>query len=95
MVVEAVIALNDKNGSSLNAIRKYILSNYNIGNKQAASFNSLTLKAVNKAVASDELEKVKHSFRLSQAERDRRKEMERRALGAAACMLDMVRTLCY
>ncbi|RYH25603.1 hypothetical protein EON65_15360 [archaeon] len=31
MVVDAVIALNEKNGSSLNAIRKFLLTNYNIG----------------------------------------------------------------
>jgi hypothetical protein len=86
MVVEAVIRLNDKNGSSLNAIRKHILTQYNIGHKQTASFNSLTLKAVNRAVASNELEKIKHSFRLTQDERDRRKESERKALGLAATL---------
>lgn len=84
MVLEAVVAMNEKGGSSLNAIRKYILTHYNVGNKQTASFNSLTLKAVNRAVAANELEKVKHSFKLSVEEKERRKEQERRALGAAA-----------
>ncbi|RYH25602.1 hypothetical protein EON65_15355, partial [archaeon] len=51
------------------------------GNKQTASFNSLTLKAVNKAVASNELEKVKHSFKLTGAEKERRREAEKKALG--------------
>eukprot|EP01037_Dinobryon_pediforme_P031836 gene31836-36509_t len=40
MVVDAVIALNDKEGSSLNAIRKHILTSYDI-KTQHASFNNL------------------------------------------------------
>lgn len=78
MVLEAVINLNEKEGSSLNAIRKYINTHYNIQKQQVASFNNLTLKAVNKAVASNELEKIKHSFRLTAAERERRKEFDKR-----------------
>jgi hypothetical protein len=73
MIMEAVINLNEKEGSSLNAIRKYILHHYDIKNQHKASFNSLTLKAVNKAVASNELEKIKHSFRLTAAEKEKRK----------------------
>lgn len=88
MILEAVAVLNEKNGSSLNAIRKFILSTYNIGHKQAASFNNLTLKAANRAVANNELEKVKHSFRLTVAERERRKEAERRALGIATAAFE-------
>lgn len=79
MVVEAVLAIDDKSGSSLNAIRKYILQNYDVKQQQTASFNSLTLKAVNKAVATGELEKSKHSFKISQAEKLRRKEKVKRA----------------
>jgi hypothetical protein len=80
MVMEAVVNLNEREGSSLQAIRKYILQNYEgIRQHQTASFHNLTLKAVNKAVALNELEKFKHSFRLSQAEKDRRKEAERKA----------------
>lgn len=78
MVLEAVINLNEKEGSSLNAVRKYILAHYNIQKQQVASFNNLTLKAVNKAVASNELEKIKHSFRLTASERERRKEFDKR-----------------
>lgn len=88
MVMEAVINLNEKEGSSLNAIRKYINTHYNIQKQQVASFNNLTLKAVNKAVASNELEKIKHSFRLTAAERDRRKEFDKRM--NAANDLDLV-----
>lgn len=80
MVLEAVENLNEKEGSSLVAIRKYILSNYKIHQKQTASFNSLTLKAVNRAVAANELEKYKHSFRISSFEKEKRKEAEKRAI---------------
>lgn len=55
MVIEAVATLatlsdkDAKNGSSLVAIRKQILATYGSNlNKQAASFNSLTLKGINK-----------------------------------------------
>jgi hypothetical protein len=77
MVLEAVIELNEKEGSSLNAIRKYILTHYDIKSQQKASFHNLTLKAVNRAVANNELERIKHSFRLTAAERDKRKEKVR------------------
>lgn len=81
MVTEAVINLADRHGSSLPAIRKYVMANFELKAQQIASFNALTLKAVNKAVAMDELERVKgHSFRLSQSEKDRRKEREKHAL---------------
>lgn len=81
MVVEAVMNLADRHGSSLPAIRKYITANYELKKQQTASFNALTLKAVNKAVAMDELERVKgHSFRISRRELDRRKEKEKQAL---------------
>ncbi len=89
MVVEAVITLNEREGSSLKAIRKYILTQYDI-KKQDASFHNLTLKAVNKAVASNELERYKHSFKLSTAEKERRKEAEKRALQALKKSLEPV-----
>lgn len=74
MVMEAVIALDDsKNGTSLSAIRKYIITNYGLTKRHVASFNNLTLKAVNKCVAANELEKIKHSFRLTPEEREKRK----------------------
>lgn len=85
MVVEAVANLADRHGTSLNAIRKYVQANYELKKQQAASFNALTLKAVNKAVAMNELERVKqNTFRLSNAERERRKERERRLQGGGA-----------
>lgn len=90
MILDAVLHLNDKNGISLNAIRKYILANFNISHKQTASFHSLTLKAVNRAVAAGELEKIKHSFRLSDAERERRTALERKALGSSMMAFELV-----
>jgi hypothetical protein len=84
MVVEAVAQLNDrKDGSSLQAIRKYVYNNYDVKKQQMASFNSLSLKAVNKAVAIGDLERVKtsHSFRLTQAAIKARREKELKALG--------------
>jgi hypothetical protein len=85
MVTEAVYRLDDRIGSSLVAIRKYVFSTFDVKKQQMASFNSLTLKAVNKAVATGELEKVKnsHSFRLSPAARQSRREKELKALGIA------------
>ena len=77
MAVEAVLNLNDRHGSSLVAIRKYIQSNFPLKDQQTASFNALTLKGVNKAVASGELEKVKHSFKVTWQEKERRKNKGR------------------
>lgn len=79
MAVEAVMALAERNGSSLVAIRKYIQANYPLKQQQIASFNSLTLKGVSKAVATNELEKLKHSYKLTSQEKERRKEKDRRA----------------
>ena len=83
MVTEAVINLADRYGSSIQAIRKYVTSNFALKQQQTASFNSLTLKALNKAVAVDVLEYDKRLYRLSNNEKERRKEKER-ALKAAA-----------
>ena len=80
MVLEAVTKLNEKHGSSLNAIRKYILANLNVRQQQTASFNNLTLKAANRLVADTVLEKQKHSFCISAAEKARRKEAEKQAI---------------
>jgi hypothetical protein len=72
MVVDSVIQLNDRHGSSIQAIRKYIQLNFVLKkNLQAASFNSLTLKAISKAVAMNELEKHKSSYKVSKYEKDR------------------------
>ena len=79
MAVEAVMALAERNGSSLVAIRKYIQANYPLKQQQIASFNSLTLKGVSKAVATNELEKLKHSYKLTSQEKEKRKEKDRRA----------------
>jgi SWI/SNF-related matrix-associated actin-dependent regulator of chromatin subfamily A member 5 len=76
MVVEAVAQMNDKNGSSLIAVRKFVQENFDIDQKQSiASFNSLTLKALTKSVATGALEKVKSSFRITYWEKKRRQEL--------------------
>ncbi|CAM9201270.1 unnamed protein product [Scytosiphon promiscuus] len=63
---QAVSLLNDKNGVSLSSIRKCILDKHpETKDKQKASFNNLTIKALMKLVSDGVLEKVKHSFRLS------------------------------
>lgn len=72
MVVDSVIQLNERHGSSIQAIRKYIQINFELKkNLQTASFNSLTLKAISKAVAMNELEKHKNSYKVSKYEKDR------------------------
>ena len=83
MVIEAVVNLADRYGSSIQAVRKYVTSNFPLKQQQTASFNSLTLKALNKAVALDVLEYDKRLYRLSSNEKERRKEKDR-ALKAAA-----------
>ena len=77
MVVEAVANLDERLGSSLQAIRKYILANFLVRKQQAASFNSLTLKAASKAVELKELEKIKNSYKLTFLEKERRKKKAR------------------
>ena len=77
MAVEAVLALNERHGSSLVAIRKYIQTNFPVKHCQTASFNNLTLKGVTKAVAGGELEKIKHSYKISWQEKERRRLRER------------------
>jgi hypothetical protein len=77
MVIEAIGVLNEKEGSSLQAIRKYLLTNFDvqIGRQHSASFNSLTLKAVTRSLATGDLEqpsKVKRTYRLSATMRKKR-----------------------
>lgn len=81
MVITAVINLAERGGSSLKSIRKYISSNFTLKKQQTASFNALTLKAINKAVAESELERNKNSFRLSNAGFARLKDKERMVNG--------------
>jgi hypothetical protein len=91
MTVEAVYRLAEKNGSSLQSIRKFILQNFPLKAQQTASFNSLTLKAVNKAVAQNELERLKNTFRLSNTEKEKRRLKEKRLVSihelAVSCRL--------
>ena len=76
MVLEAVVNIDERGGSSLKAIRKYIQNNFALQKQQTASFNSLTLKALTKAVANNEIERVKrNTFRLTSSEKDRRKRL--------------------
>ena len=84
MVIEAVTKLADRHGTSIQAIRKYITNNFPLKQQQTASFNSLTLKALGKAVALDVLEYDKRLYRLSASEKDRRKEKERSLKNAAS-----------
>lgn len=79
MAVETVLALGERHGSSLAAIRKYITATYPLKQQQTASFNSLTLKGVQKALALKELDQIKHSFKVSDQEKNRRKEREKKA----------------
>lgn len=87
MTVEAVYRLAEKNGSSLQSIRKYILQNFPLKAQQTASFNALTLKAVNKAVAQNELERLKNTFRLTSAEKEKRKLKEKRLVSFVICFM--------
>ena len=80
MAVEAVLALNERQGSSLIAIRRYIQLTFPLKPQQIASFNSLTLKGVNKAVAVGELEQIKHSYKVSWQEKERRKQKDRKVV---------------
>lgn len=83
MVIEAVEKLADRYGSSIQAVRKYLTNNFPLKQQQTASFNSLTLKALSKAVALEVLEYDKRLYRISTKEKERRKEKDK-ALRAAA-----------
>ena len=75
MVVEAVVALDDKLGSSLQAIRKY-MQNHFLVKKSVASFNNLSMKAILKAIDDKQLEIVhKNCYKLTTIERDRRRRV--------------------
>ncbi|CAM9926013.1 unnamed protein product, partial [Phaeothamnion confervicola] len=66
MARDAIVHLNDRNGSSLPAIRKWVAINYReTQQKQKASFNSLTLKALSRLVSEGVLDKTKGSFRFT------------------------------
>ena len=85
MAVDSVAALNNKNGSSLQAIRNYISQNWNVSNMHAASYNKKTIDGLNLAVANQRLERVKvHTYKLTGEEknyrRNREREKERRAI---------------
>lgn len=67
MILHAVTELGEKHGSSLQAIRKWIGSNYpDTQLKQRASFNNLTKKAVAKLEAENTLVRNKTRWKLSQ-----------------------------
>ena len=50
--------LGEKNGSSLQSIRKYMQQHFNMRRAQTASFNSLSLKAAVAAVGAGVLERI-------------------------------------
>ena len=81
MVVLAVEANEGKFGATLPSIRAYIRNNFeHQKGQQTASFNALTLKGLNKAIASQVIEKMptnKVNYRISSYERERRKVAER------------------
>jgi len=81
MVLEAVSTLAaqdryvERDGCSLPAIRKFVAATYNLGKQQTASFNNLTIKAINRAIAVGDLEfnpKARHSYRLTMAYKRKR-----------------------
>ncbi len=77
MVLEAVVALEGKEGCSLQAIRKYLLSHFGLNKQHTASFNNLSMKAISRAIAMGDIEQVprmRHSYRLSQSYRKKREE---------------------
>jgi hypothetical protein len=84
MVTEAITVLADRHGSSIQAVRKYVTNHFPLKPQQAASFNSLTLKALNKAVALEVLEYDKRLYRLSAKEKDRRRDKEKAMRNAAS-----------
>lgn len=66
MVVDAIVSLAERGGSSLTSIRRYVLDAHpETQAKQAASYNSLSLKALTSAVAKGKLERDKHTYKLS------------------------------
>ncbi len=81
MVILAVEANEGKFGATLPSIRAYIRNNFeHQKGQQTASFNALTLKGLNKAIASQVIEKMptnKVNYRISSHERERRKVAER------------------
>lgn len=78
MAVKAVAALDDRQGSSLLAIRKYIQANFPPPSKLSTNaFNSLTLKGCMKAVARRELDNIRGlTFKLSKKERERQRLLQ-------------------
>ncbi len=77
MVIESIYALSDKNGSSIQSIKKYMQQNLSQHGHQPASFNSLTKKAIDQAIAIGRIEKIKKNvYRISQTEKDKRKYEE-------------------
>ena len=66
MVIDTVVFLAERGGSSLVNIRRHMLETYpETRSKQTASFNSLTQKALNAAVAGGKLERDKHTYKAS------------------------------
>merc|ERR1712209_209399 len=66
MIVNAVTALKERNGSSLPAIKKYIAANYKVDVVKLAPF---IRKALKKGVESKKLVQVKASYKLAKEEK--------------------------
>ena len=66
MILDALQSLGERGGSSLITIRRQVLEqNPETQRKAAASFNTLTMKALNALVADGKLEREKHTYKLS------------------------------
>jgi len=76
MILETLYALNDKGGSTIQSIRKYMDTNFS-SVAQKASFISLSKKALDSCVASGKVERTdKFHYGLSKHERDRIRDNE-------------------
>ena len=89
MAVDSVAALNNKIGSSLQAIRNYISKNWNVSNMHAASYNKKTIDGLNLAVANQRLERVKiHTYKLTGQEINNRRALAQQKRRRAIAEVD-------
>ena len=66
MILDAILSLGERGGSSLTSIRRQVLESHpETQKKQTASFNTLTMKALNALVADGKLEREKHTYKPS------------------------------
>ena len=75
MVTNALIALNERNGSSVLAIKKYIVSNYTFENTNNISL--FIKRYIKKALSEGFLQQKKHSFSLTKKKHNAIKQKEK------------------